>query len=522
MKRLQTPGFAMRVRIGHDEALCGMVLRSTFARCLGVMKTESESATPPRAWWQVWRWEFHWQVLLAVAIGATIGLLWARMTVMLEGEAWKGSSVVAVTSFMLQVVKLVGDLFLSGLKLVIVPLVVTSLALSVAGLGGKVGFGRMAGVTIAFFMSSSLFAVLVGLVCVNTIRPGDSGQEEPLLNSARVAQLEQELEAEGSKVKTSSGAASSSDLLSVFRSMVPSNPVQAASETNLLGLITIAILIGLFTPKLAAHHSQLMTDFLQAVHDLTMLITNAILKTAPIGVGCLMIATLAEQGAKFLREDKADSLLVLLQALGWFVAAVVIGLVIHVTIVLPTILILFGRVNPLKHYRAMLPAMLTAFSTSSSNATLPVTIECVERNVGVSRRTTSFVCPLGATVNMDGTALYECVAAMFVVQLFGIDLTFGEQFLVVMVALLTSIGVAGVPSASLVAIIIILQSLDKQLADRGIEVSLLTGLALILVFDRVLDMGRTVVNILSDSCAAVVVARSMGESGFYAGSKDPL
>ena len=151
-------------------------------------------------------------------------------------------------------------------------------------------------------------------------------------------------------------------------------------------------------------------------------------------------------------------------------------------------------------------------------ATLPVTIECVEQNVGVSRRTASFVLPLGATVNMDGTALYECVAAMFVVQLFGIELSLADQFLVVMVALLTSVGVAGVPSASLVAIIIILQSLDKQLASRGVEVSLQGGLALILIFDRVLDMARTVVNIFSDSCATVIVARSMGEEGFYESS----
>lgn len=479
------------------------------------MKTESSVNTKPRVWWMVWKWEFHWQVLLAVVIGAVIGLAWAKGTVVLEGETWDRSSLPAVVDFGLRVVKLLGDLFLAGLKLVVVPLVVSSLALSVASLGGKVGFGRMAGLTIAFFLSSSLIAVLIGLSCVNLIRPGDSGSEQPLLDSARVAQLEEELAAEGSKVKTSSGTASSSDLLSVFRNLVPSNPFQAAAETNLLGLITIAVLIGLFTPKLSSGHSQLILDFIQAVHDLTMLITNAILKTAPIGVGCLMIGTLAEQGAKLLREDKADSLLVLLQALGWFAAAVAIGLSIHVFIVLPTLLFVFGRVNPLKHYRAMLPAMLTAFSTSSSNATLPVTIECVEENVGVSRRTASFVLPLGATVNMDGTALYECVAAMFVVQLFGIDLSLADQFLVVMVALLTSVGVAGVPSASLVAIIIILQSLDKQLADRGIEVSLLSGLALILVFDRVLDMGRTVVNILSDSCATVIVARSMGESGFY-------
>jgi len=191
------------------------------------------------------------------------------------------------------------------------------------------------------------------------------------------------------------------------------------------------------------------------------------------------------------------------------------GLVIHQFVVLPLTLVVFGGVDPRKHYRAMMPAMLTAFSTSSSNATLPVTIDCIENGVGVSRRTSSFVLPLGATVNMDGTALYECTAAMFVVQLFGIDLTFAEQVLLVITALLTSVGVAGVPSASLVAIIIILQALEQQLAARGIVAPLMSGLALILVFDRVIDMARTVVNITSDSCATVVAARWMGETHFF-------
>ncbi len=469
----------------------------------------------PAPFWKVWRWKFHWQVLLAVVVGAVIGLVWARLIVFWERSENGGGTLASIAGFKLQVIKLIGDLFLAALKSVVVPLVVSSLALSVSGLGARQGFGKMAGITLGYFLTSSLIAVVIGLVCVNLIRPGDSPTETPLLDAASVSRLEEGLGNETKTVQSRSAGTSTGDLFAVFRNLIPANPFQAAAETNLLGLITIAVAIGLMVPRLAPHLSKLATDLLQVVHDITMGITNAILRTAPIGVGCLMIATLAEQGAKLLRADQAENLLSLLGSLGWFAAATIIGLTLHVTVVLPTFLFLFGRISPLKHYRAMMPAMLTAFSTSSSNATLPVSIDCVENGVGVSNRTASFVLPLGATVNMDGTALYECVAAMFVVQLFGIDLPMADQLLVVIVALLTSVGVAGVPSASLVAIIIILQALETQLRGRGIEAPLLGGLALILVFDRVLDMARTVVNILSDSVGTVIVARAMGETDLF-------
>ena len=174
---------------------------------------------------------------------------------------------------------------------------------------------------------------------------------------------------------------------------------------------------------------------------------------------------------------------------------------------MPLLLALVGRVNPLRHYRAMAPALLTAFSTASSSATLPLTMECVEKNAGVSNRTTGFVLPLGATVNMDGTALYECVAAVFILQVFGFDLSFATQFSIVLVALLTSIGVAAIPSASLVAITIVLTSIDLP-ADMAMQ-----GIGLILAVDRILDMTRTAVNVFSDSCGAVIIGRLEGEEG---------
>jgi proton glutamate symport protein len=220
-----------------------------------------------------------------------------------------------------------------------------------------------------------------------------------------------------------------------------------------------------------------------------MRITDWVMKFAPIGVFGLVAKVVASTGYSAFVP------------LAWFFICVLAGLAVHFLVVLPLLLYFVGRVNPLRHYRAMAPALLTAFSTSSSAATLPLTMECVEKNAGVSNRTTSFVLPLGATVNMDGTALYECVAAMFIAQAYGIELGFVQQFTIVVMALVTSIGVAAIPSASLVAIAIILSAVGLPVEAIG----------LILAVDRVLDMCRTSVNIFSDSCGAVIIARLTGE-----------
>jgi len=224
----------------------------------------------------------------------------------------------------------------------------------------------------------------------------------------------------------------------------------------------------------------------------------------------LIAGTVAKYYARLAPDDRFDQFVT---GIGTFALTAFVALLIHFAVVLPLILAIAARVNPLRHYRAMAPALMTAFSTASSSATLPVTVECVEEGAGVSTRTAGFVLPLGATVNMDGTALYECVAAIFICQCFGVELSFAQQFFVVMVALLTSIGVAGVPSASIVAIVIILESISAQLAARDLIVPLTAGLGLIWVFDRPLDMCRTAVNIFSDSCGAVVIAASEGEKG---------
>jgi Na+/H+-dicarboxylate symporter len=279
------------------------------------------------------------------------------------------------------------------------------------------------------------------------------------------------------------------DFVEVFLRMVPTNIVAAAANGQMLGLIFFSLLFGFFLTKVQEAYAESLFNFWQGTYEVMMLITDWVMKFAPIGVFGLVAKVVASTGlAAFV-------------PLLWFFLTVVFALLAHFLIIMPLLLKTVGRVNPWRHYRAMAPALLTAFSTSSSAATLPLTIECVEKNAGVSNRTSSFVLPLGATINMDGTALYECVAAMFIAQAYGIELGFATQFTIVLVALLTSIGVAGIPSASLVAISIILATIGLPAEAIG----------LILVVDRILDMCRTTVNVFSDSCGAVIIARSEGE-----------
>ena len=263
----------------------------------------------------------------------------------------------------------------------------------------------------------------------------------------------------------------------------------------MLGLIFFSLLFGYFMTRIKGPPGKTLKDFWQGIFDVMMLMTDWVMSFAPIGVFALVAKLVASTGFEAFQPLMA------------FFFTVLGALLIHLLIVLPMLLRVIGRVNPVRHFQAMSPALLMAFSTASSSATLPVTMNCVEHRAGVSNRTTSFVLPLGATVNMDGTALYECIAAMFIAQAYGIELGFTTQFTVVLVALLTSIGVAGIPAASLVAITIILSAIGLPLEAVG----------LILAVDRVLDMCRTSVNVFSDSCGAVLIGRLEGETNILAG-----
>lgn len=416
----------------------------------------------------VFKLKLHWQVLIALALAVVVGLA------ITEETTWFGVNLVAVFGF-------VGKLFLNALKMIIVPLVVSSIIVSIAGIGADSGLGRLGAKTILYYATTSLVAILVGLFFVNMLHPG-------VINGVPAKEV-LGLNADVSSIAANAEGRAAADVWDIFQRMIPVNVVAAAAEGQMLGLIFFAILFGYFMTHIERGPARAMRDFWQGVYEVMILITEWVMKFAPVGVFALVTKVIAGTGLDAF------------EALGWFVAAVVLALAVHMLVVMPAILFLVARVNPIKHYKAMAPALITAFSTSSSSATLPVSMDCVEKNAGVSNRTTSFVLPLGATVNMDGTALYECVAAMFIAQAYGLDMTFGMQFIVVLTALLTSIGVAGVPSASLVAIVVILSAV-------GLPAE---GVGLILAVDRILDMMRTAVNIFSDSCGAVVIACSEGE-----------
>ncbi|HEY9201072.1 MAG TPA: dicarboxylate/amino acid:cation symporter, partial [Gammaproteobacteria bacterium] len=344
---------------------------------------------------------------------------------------------------------------------------------------------------LVYYAVSSLLAILLGLLLVNLTTPGISNGE-PIKDLIGLADMPSSLseEVEGK------GAA---DIVSVFLRMVPPNIVSAAADGQMLGLIFFSLLFGFFATRLSAKQTDVVQGFWQSVLDIMMHMTNWVMKFAPLGVFALVAKVAAVSGVDVFKP------------LAIFFFTVLAALALHAGGTLYLILRYVAKVNPLLHYKAMSPALLTAFSTSSSSATLPLTMECVEQKAGVSNRVSSFTLPLGATVNMDGTALYECVAAMFIAQAYGLELSLTTQFIIVLVALITSIGVAGIPSASLVAITIILSTIGLPLEAVG----------LILAVDRVLDMCRTSVNIFSDSVAAVVIGRLEGETGILREERKP-
>jgi proton glutamate symport protein len=412
--------------------------------------------------------KLHWQILIALALAVIMG------SVTGTDASLFGVSFYSVYQF-------IGSLFLNALKMLIVPLIVSSIVVGIAGIGSGNALGRLGGKTLLYYMATSLMAILIGLALVNMVSPGvvDDQPAKDLIG------LGGDVEAIQGKV-AGKGAG---DVVDVFLRMVPTNIVSAAANGQMLGLIFFSLLFGYFLTRVQEAYAESLFNFWQGVYEVMMLITDWVMKFAPIGVFALVAKVVASTGFGAFKP------------LALFFITVLLALAVHFFVVMPLLLRVFGRVNPLRHYRAMAPALLTAFSTSSSSATLPLTLECVEKNAGVSNRTSSFVLPLGATINMDGTALYECVAAMFIAQAYGVELGFAAQFTVVMVALLTSIGVAGIPAASLVAISIILATIGLPAEAIG----------LILAVDRILDMCRTTVNVFSDSCGAVLIARSEGE-----------
>jgi DAACS family dicarboxylate/amino acid:cation (Na+ or H+) symporter len=322
----------------------------------------------------------HWQIFIALLLAAIMG-------------SYTGTEGTIIGIHWLAIYTFVGTLFLNALKMIVVPLVMSAIITGVGNIGTQGGFGRMGIKTLLYYVSTSFIAIMIGLTLVNVIQPGVSANPPPTLETD--VQLMQSIEGK-----------SAGDVVDVFLRMIPDNIVNAAAEGQMLGLIVFSLLFGFFITQTQGRPREALMDFWQGVFDVMMLMTAWIMKFAPIGVFGLVAASIAKTGF-----DQFGNLAL-------FFITVVLALAIHLLVVMPLILRFVGQVrNPWLHFQAMAPALLTAFSTSSSSSTLPVSMSSLEKRAGVSNRVTSFVLPLGATINMDGTALYECVAAILIAQL---------------------------------------------------------------------------------------------------------
>jgi Na+/H+-dicarboxylate symporter len=412
--------------------------------------------------------KLHWQILIAIALGAVAGWL--------TGET---AGIAGITAY--SVYDFVGTIFINALKMLIVPLISSSIIVGIAGIGSSGNLRALGYKTFTFYVLTTLLAILVGLFMMNTIRPGISDGEPVGMLLA--------LDMETENVTDNLTGRGSRDIVDVFMRAVPPNIVAAAAEGQMLGIIFFCLLFGYFMTRLEHEYAEPLMKFWTGVFHVMMHITEWVMRFAPIGVFGLVARVVAKTGF-----DAAGPLVA-------FAVVILLSLLAHILITMPLLLRYIGGIRPYRYMKTMSPAMLTAFSTASSSATLPVTMECVEEEAGVSNRISSFVLPLGATVNMNGTALYECGAVLFLAQAYGADLGVLTQIVIVATALITSIGVAGIPSASLVAIAIILAAVGLPME----------AIAVLFVFDRVLDMARTSVNVFGDSCCAAIVARLDGE-----------
>lgn len=409
----------------------------------------------------------HWKMLIALVLGVVAGYLGSDHSI-------------ASVSF-LSIYEFMGQLFLNALKMLIVPLIASSIALGVAGLGNSDSLGSMGLKTVSFYLLTISSAILVGLIVVNLVKPG-------IVNGEPAGEL-LALTANSEEIQARVGGRGLDEIPKIILEAVPQNIVAAAAANQMLALIFFSGLFGYFMSQTQHELAEMMYRFTSGVFETMLLITNWVMKFAPYGVFGLVAAVVAKTGFGAAKPLVTFSL------------AVAAALFFHTFVTLPAFVRFVGRASPMRLFKAVAPALLTAFSTASSAAALPMNMSNLETRGGVPNKYTSFVLPLGATVNMNGTALYECMAAMFIAQAYGLELDFTTQFLICAIALITSVGVAAVPSASLVAIAIILTAI-------GLPIE---ALAVLLVFDRLLDMLRTTTNVFGDACCAVIVARLQGE-----------
>ncbi|WP_159517444.1 dicarboxylate/amino acid:cation symporter [Sunxiuqinia indica] len=365
-----------------------------------------------------------------------------------------------------------GDLFLRALKMLIIPLILSSLISGITNIGTGKNLGRLGLKTIGYYVMTSVLAIVTGLFFVNLFKPGVG------------ADLNFQETVEGLVEKQRS-------FRDILVEIIPQNIFQAFNESDMLSIIFFAVLFGFFITKVDTVNREVLKKAFNAIFEVMMKITMFIIKFTPLGIFGIVAKVIADQ----------DDLAGLMSRMGIYMGTVVLALTVHFLVTLPLLMKFLGKASPRRHFQNMTTPLLTAFSTSSSGATLPLTMDAVESKSGVSNKISSFTLPLGATINMDGTALYECVAAIFIAQAYGHDLSIIQQAIIVATALLASIGAAAIPMAGLVMITVILSAVGLPLE----------GIGLILAVDRILDMFRTATNVWSDSCGAVIIAKSEGE-----------
>lgn len=378
----------------------------------------------------------------------------------------------------IQYVSWAGEIFLRFLKMIVIPIVFSSMVVGVASLGNQGGLGRIAGKTFAFYVSTTVVATFIGLILVNVLEPG--------VGSTLVSQTEG---------ATQIASAEKVSLGQQIINIVPSNIFETLSQGNLLSIIFFAILFGYFVTQVGEKARTTIVDLFQSVFDVIMKITLSVIKLAPYGVFAIVAKMIAQQAGDI------DKLMEIAQSLGMFLVIVWAGCMIQFFVVLPSTVYFIGKENPWRHMKKMSTAILTAFSTCSSGAALPISLKDSQEKCGISNKIASFTLPLGATINMNGTALYEGVAVIFIAQVYGIDLSIIEQLIILVTVLFSAIGTASIPMAGLVM-------LSVAISVAGLPME---GIGLVLAVEQLCDMPRTATNSYGDMCGAVVIAKSEGE-----------
>lgn len=420
-------------------------------------------------------------VHLQIIIGLILGLLFGIASIQFRWDP----------SFTINYIKPFGTLFINSLKMIAAPLVLASLIVGVANIGDISRLSRIGGKTISLYLITTVIAVSLGLVMVNIIQPGKQLPQETRENLMALY---------GSDVESSTnvlGELKKQGPLQPLIDIVPENIFDAASNNaNMLQIVFFALIVGVALLQIPKKKGDPVVRFFDGFNDVVIKIVEYIMLLAPYGVFALIASLIVE-----LAGDEPSKAFGILYALLWYSLTILIGLAIMMLVIYPLLFKLFTKVKYLDFFRGIRPAQLLGFSTSSSSATLPVTMRQVEEELGVSEEISSFVLPLGATINMDGTSLYQSVAAVFIAQALGLDLSFGQQLTIILTATLASIGSAGVPGAGVVMLIIVLETIGVPVA----------GIALIMAPDRILDMCRTMVNITGDAAVSIVVASTEGE-----------